>query len=134
MEQNNQELQHYGVLGMKWGVRKNPSRAYAKAVKKKEKLEKKSTDLNLQAAKYRSKALKKSAKATSEKQHQKARKLEFKANKLSLQSAKLEQKGLKWAKAMDKTFAGYDITRLSKTEMAEKGSRYIYEVTKRESA
>lgn len=34
-----QELRHYGVLGMKWGVRKNPVKAYAKASKKKKKLE-----------------------------------------------------------------------------------------------
>lgn len=29
------ELCHYGVLGMKWGIRKNPSLAYAKAIRKK---------------------------------------------------------------------------------------------------
>lgn len=35
---HSQELHHYGVLGMKWGVRRNPSKAYSKAVdKKKEK-------------------------------------------------------------------------------------------------
>lgn len=27
-------LQHYGVLGMRWGVRRNPSAAYSKATKK----------------------------------------------------------------------------------------------------
>ena len=34
----NEELMHYGVVGMKWGVRHNPSAAYAKAVKKQNKL------------------------------------------------------------------------------------------------
>lgn len=33
------ELMHYGVKGMKWGVRRNPSKAYFKAYKKKIKLE-----------------------------------------------------------------------------------------------
>lgn len=35
----NGELMHYGVLGMKWGVRKNPARAYVKAHKKLRRLE-----------------------------------------------------------------------------------------------
>lgn len=32
------EIKHYGVLGMKWGVRHDPVKAYAKAVKKRDKL------------------------------------------------------------------------------------------------
>lgn len=32
-------LRHYGVLGMKWGVRKNPSKAFAKASRKAAKLD-----------------------------------------------------------------------------------------------
>lgn len=33
------ELQHYGVLGMKWGVRHDPAKAYSKAVTKNNKLQ-----------------------------------------------------------------------------------------------
>lgn len=32
-------LRHYGVLGMKWGVRKNPSKAFGKATKKAKRLD-----------------------------------------------------------------------------------------------
>lgn len=125
------ELQHYGVLGMRWGVRKNPSKAYSKAMKKSQKMKTKEVNLNLKSAKLRSKALKKSVKATSEKQYEKARKFEFKANKLALKSAKLQKKGLKWTKAMEKTFQDYDIRRLSKEEVAA-GKKYAYEVIERE--
>lgn len=106
------ELQHYGVLGMKWGVRKDPSKAYGKAVKKRNKLQQKAVDTNFKSAKLRKKAFKKQSRATSEKQAEKARKLEYKANKYALKSAKLQKKGQKWVKAMDKTFRGYKIQSL----------------------
>lgn len=35
---NDNELMHYGVMGMKWGVRHNPSRAFGQSVKKAKKL------------------------------------------------------------------------------------------------
>lgn len=45
-------LAHYGVLGMKWGVRHNPQMAYTKATKKYNKLEKKANKSLDQAGKY----------------------------------------------------------------------------------
>ena len=69
------ELCHYGVLGMKWGVRRgNSSKAFAKASKKKNKLDKKANEYNLKSAKLKYKANKKMTKATSDKQYEKARK------------------------------------------------------------
>ena len=44
IDKNNlNQLCHYGVLGMKWGVRRNPSTAFSKATKKANKLNRKVT-------------------------------------------------------------------------------------------
>lgn len=126
---NSDTLQHYGVKGMKWGVKRNPSKAYTKAMKKKRRLETRSADLALKSAKLENKYLKKDAKATTVKQIAKARKLHAKATKLNLKSAKLRNKGVKWVNAMDKTFAGYSVKQIPR-ETILGGQKYVYELTK----
>ena len=44
-------LKHFGVAGMKWGVRKNPSRTYGKASKKANKLNRKAAKASNKANK-----------------------------------------------------------------------------------
>lgn len=136
----NDELMHYGVLGMKWGVRRARrasnsgntekanriySKTFAKSSKTVDKAHKKAVNKNLESAKLQKKALKKEAKATSEAQYNKARKKQFKANKLQLKSAKLEKKAMKLEKKMGKAFADVSIKDIDR-ETLDIGKKYIY--------
>lgn len=137
------ELLHYGVLGMKWGVRRNASRAYGSAIKKKNKLEKKAMKLDTKAAKQQSKAAKvslkateKLAKATSKGAYQDGMKLQLEANKKNAKAAKLNKKAAKyrkkkqkWEKEMNKAFAGYTVKSLPKQKM-DSGKAFVNSITK----
>lgn len=115
------ELMHYGVLGMKWGVRRGrAAQSYAKASKKLTKLDNKFQKAQRKADKKFAKAQKKEyglfsnpdkAKAL----YEESRNAQYKANK-RLKKAK------KWVDAMSKTFAKTDI-KLS-NEQVELGKQY----------
>lgn len=122
----NGELQHYGVLGMKWGVRRgNASKAYYKATKKANKLNEKASRTRLKSAKLQDMALRKEARARNEKQYRKARKKLYKANKVNLKSARLQKKAMKWEKKMEKAFAETKASDISPEHM-KKGKKYAY--------
>lgn len=70
-------LKHYGVLGMRWGVRKNPSRAYARSVKKADRLARKTSQLN----------------ETSNKTDYSVAKAKYRARKIQAKAAKARRKG-----------------------------------------
>lgn len=121
-----QALQHYGVKGMKWGVRKDPDRYYKSGVKKLRKLEQKVSSAKITRAKdaklrtkvdmLRSKSAvyaDKSKRAwtaggaerkmkKSEKLERRANSLEYKSNKREFKTEKLKLKGTKISEKLAK--------------------------------
>lgn len=55
-------LEHYGVLGMKWGIRKDPKRAYEKAMDRKHKLDMRAAKGSVRGASLKARSAKLEAK------------------------------------------------------------------------
>lgn len=139
IRQGENNLAHYGVLGMKWGIRKDPNKAAAKSIKKLRKYELKSEKQKTQASKIRVASAKHQLKANklSEKSARtssigKARKLDEKARKANaaylkenLKAAKLDrasakqiERGKKWAAKMNKYLSETSYSDISKEDIA----------------
>lgn len=129
------ELKHYGVLGMKWGVRKGRTAAqyqseYAKASKKLNKLNDKYTKREARTLDLQSKADKQISKMDSwattgrgkRKAGKKLEKIMPELNKSKRKTYKAAVKGEKWCKAMEKNFAKVDIQMAKKD--AEIGKKF----------
>ena len=116
------ELYHYGVLGMKWGIRKGRTeQAYTKASKKLNKLDRKVNKAEAKALKTRAKAdAKMGSLFYSEK---KAKKAEFKAERKAAKVTRKLRRAQRWYKSMEKNFANTDI-KLSQEQIAI-GQRYV---------
>ena len=116
------ELYHYGVLGMKWGVRRgNTTKAYAKASKKLTKLDKKVDKAEALARKRRGQVDAAAASFFSTKRR--IDKAETRSKKASAKAALRNRQAERWYKSMEKAFADTDIS-MTKEQVAM-GKRYM---------
>lgn len=99
IDMNNNYLIHYGVLGMKWGVRKDPQKAFSKAQKKYEKIRSKSSSLKAKASKKRDRLYKipRDPETISRSLH--------KIGMIEAKASKYAKQGERWLNSMNKTFA-----------------------------
>ena len=131
-ELSEETLAHYGVMGMKWGVRKDPERAWSRANQKADKLKKKAGIKNQKrvyrsskkAARYNKKSVKATKKylkaldkpmmskdkladlsVAKDKAQMKASRYQAKANKRNAKLAKASKRQTSWERSMRKAFA-----------------------------
>lgn len=107
-------LAHYGVLGMRWGVRRDPSKAFARAARSINRLEIKGAKKTMKGSKLQYKDAKRGDGSYS----LKGSKLMSKGAKLSLKSKRLERK-------MAKYFSGVKLSDISPKHQ-EIGRKYVY--------
>lgn len=114
------ELQHYGVVGMRWGRRKNVSRAFGKASKKADRLTNKTDKADRKVAKLTNKRSKYESLGDSDKVNKISAKLEKATAKRNLKQEKAD----KWISSMSSTFKTAKMSEISYEDLIA-GQNYV---------
>lgn len=122
------ELQHYGVLGMKWGVRKDPDTAYSKAGAKLEKLDKKAQKLSAKGSRREQRALYKQGRASSailfkKTKARRAANATKKAVAVYQKAQRAQVKAYRWNESMKKAFSGVKVNNMN-SDYVTLGEKY----------
>lgn len=112
------ELEHYGVLGMKWGVRKDPDRAYEKAGQKLSKIDRKANTFSIKGAAREQVAAKKQRRASGALLFPKTKaKAASRATRRALKTYQRSQeqqiKAYRWNEQMKKAFKDVKVSNLN---------------------
>lgn len=112
-------VKHYGVLGMKWGVRNNPTLTYARTELSGDRRKKKGAKLQAKAAKAQLKADKYMAKGKtgSKKGMAKWGRLQAKAAKKLMKASKYDSKTQKLKAKRDELFKNTKAKNMSKKDI-----------------
>lgn len=119
-------LAHYGVLGMKWGVRHNPQRAYERSQKKLGKYKKRIAKYNVKANKSFTKGVDRSGGLFSS--QKRANKAFAKSKKYSRKALRTTQKASRWIQRMEKEFSKQSTVSIDKATI-DLGQQYINRIT-----
>lgn len=120
------ELRHYGVVGMRWGRRKNVSKAFGKASRKADKLTSNANKADKKVAKLTSKQSKYESRGDSEKASKTAAKIKKATAKRNSKQAKADE----WLDAMSKTFKNAKMSEISYEDLIA-GQNYVTMLRKR---
>lgn len=102
--QRDSDLAHYGVLGMRWGIRKDPQKAYERANKKYSRLKRKGIALAKKASKKELKAF------AGKRDWDSYSKKMAKVQKLKRKAVRIDRKANKWLEAMSREFKNIPIS------------------------